>query len=48
MSIINTPIHIKNTELRNRLVMPPMATAKAEQRKPVMTVWKSILLTDIS
>lgn len=30
MNIINTPIHIKNTELHNRLVMPPMATAKAE------------------
>ncbi len=30
MSIIDKPMRIKNTELRNRLVMPPMATAKAE------------------
>lgn len=30
MSIINKPMCIKNTELRNRLVMPPMVTAKAE------------------
>lgn len=29
MRIIDTPLKIKNMELKNRLVMPPMATAKA-------------------
>lgn len=31
MSLMNTPIKIKKIELKNRLVMPPMATAKADQ-----------------
>lgn len=35
MSIINTPMSIKNTEICNRLVMPPMATAKAEDNGKV-------------
>ncbi len=30
MSILNTPIQIKNLTLKNRLVMPPMATSKAK------------------
>ena len=29
MSMLNTPIHIGNLEIKNRLVMPPMATAKS-------------------
>ena len=29
MSILKTPLQIKNIELNNRLVMPPMATAKS-------------------
>lgn len=35
MSLINTPIKINNTEVKNRLVMPPMATAKADQNGQV-------------
>jgi 2,4-dienoyl-CoA reductase-like NADH-dependent reductase (Old Yellow Enzyme family) len=30
MSILNTSIIINNLKLENRLVMPPMATAKSE------------------
>lgn len=30
MSILNTPLNINNLKLENRLVMPPMATAKSE------------------
>lgn len=30
MNILNTPIKIKNIEIENRLVMPPMATAKSD------------------
>ena len=30
MSILNTPIMVGNVKLNNRLVMPPMATAKAD------------------
>ena len=29
MSILNTPIMVGNVKLNNRLVMPPMATAKS-------------------
>lgn len=28
---LTTPIKINNLELKNRLVMPPMATAKSDQ-----------------
>lgn len=31
MSKINSPLELKNLHLHNRLVMPPMATAKAEE-----------------
>lgn len=31
MAIFNTPIKIRNLELKNRLVMPPMATAKGSE-----------------
>ena len=31
MGILNTPFNIKDIELRSRLVMPPMATAKAAE-----------------
>lgn len=30
MALLNTPIKINNLELSNRLVLPPMATAKSE------------------
>ena len=30
MSLLNTPIKIGTLELKNRLVMPPMATAKSD------------------
>ena len=29
MNILNTPIMVGNIKLNNRIVMPPMATAKA-------------------
>ena len=35
MSLLNTPIKVKNLELKNRLVMPPMATAKADEKGKV-------------
>lgn len=31
MSILNSPIKVNNLELKNRLVMPPMATSRASQ-----------------
>ncbi len=31
MSLLNSPITVGNIEIKNRLVMPPMATAKADQ-----------------
>lgn len=35
MSLLNTPIKIGHLELGNRLVMPPMATAKADEKGQV-------------
>ena len=32
--MINTPININSTQLRNRIVMPPMATGKTSDGKP--------------
>lgn len=30
MSIINSKLQLKNIELKNRLVMPPMASSRAD------------------
>lgn len=35
MNILNTPISVKKIEMKNRLVMPPMATAKADDEGKV-------------
>lgn len=35
MSLLNTPIKIGSLELKNRLVMPPMATSKANEKGQV-------------
>lgn len=35
MNTLNSPIKIRNLELKNRLVMPPMATAKATEQGKV-------------
>ena len=31
MSLLNSPISVGNIELKNRLVMPPMATEKSDE-----------------
>lgn len=35
MNILNTPISVKKIEMKNRLVMPPMATAKSDDEGKV-------------
>ena len=37
MSLLTQPLKIKNTVLSNRLVMPPMATAKSGENGTVTT-----------
>ena len=32
MSLLNSPIKVGHLELKNRLVMPPMATSKANEK----------------
>ena len=52
MSLLNSPITVGNIEIKNRLVMPPMATAKADQNGNVKKTFVNIILknqdTDIS
>ena len=35
MSLLNTPIMVGNVEMKNRIVMPPMATAKSDENGKV-------------